>query len=125
MKISVDTLSQLAIGIIVVIALSGCGDNDQRGGSGNGDSSIVHNESDVLEHINGTSHDDGLYYTADVDGVTCEMAVILTSASAVDLYESSGDTVATNNDGTAGVKITDSEKDTCLEVLNEALADFK
>ena len=104
--------------LLALLVLSGCG-NDEP------DTSVVHDESDILEHINGSANSGGTSYSAPAGGQLCRIAVVMTDANMVDMYVSAGDVVATNPDKTAGLKITDSEAATCKDALTEALSDFE
>jgi len=53
----------------------------------------------------------------------CSVSVIMTSASAVDLYAGAGDTVVTNPAGDAGVKTSNDQA--CLAELERGLSTLK
>lgn len=54
----------------------------------------------------------------------CEAAVVMTTKATVDLYSDAGDTVVTNPDGTAGVKVVGAS-DSCLKELQAGLSSLK
>jgi len=57
-------------------------------------------------------------------GIVCPIFGIQTSEPEVDLYKAAGDPIATNPDGSAGVKVNTSrtgEVATCLDALTEAM----
>lgn len=51
----------------------------------------------------------------------CMVDVVMTSAQEIDTYASAGDTVVTNPDATAGVKVTASDDPGCLGELEQGL----
>ena len=85
---------------------------------------VAYDEADVVDHLGLTENPSGLSWTWSSASGSCEVAVVLTTANAVALYADAGDIVATNSDGTAGVKITGDRKSTCRDEMDEALADF-
>jgi hypothetical protein len=83
-------------------------------------SSRVWNESEVLKLAGIETKDNGLTYQL-VAHPGCTAAVVMTTANGVETYRSAGDTVATNPDGTAGVKVTAAETQTCQRRFTDAL----
>jgi hypothetical protein len=120
------TTGAALIGLLIV--MSGCG--SERGGTSGSTqapkpiSDRVWDESQVLRLAGIETNDDGISYrlTAHPE---CTAAVVMVSANSVETYRSAGDTVATNPDGTAGVKVTAAELQTCLQRFTEALSAVK
>jgi hypothetical protein len=108
-----------SVGVAAALALTACnGDGD--GALAAPDGTI--NERVLAKHLD--TRPDGYYDNIAVGGRRCDVAVLLTSASEVDLYADAGAVVATNPDRTVGVKIVDQAAETCHRLLTEALADF-
>jgi hypothetical protein len=64
-----------------------------------------------------TTRDQGISYQT---ASGCEIAVLLKTRAEVSLYRSAGDTVITNSDGTAGVKLIEAT-DACRSELRRRL----
>lgn len=111
-----------ALVVVVMIALSGCGSSDVKENSSPSTAptaAVQVDESQVVEYL-------GLknYRFKTDDGTTCEVSVVMTNANMVNMYAEAGDNVATNKDGTVGVKISSSEAVTCQVALAERLYNF-
>ena len=125
-------MRRLALTSVALVVLAGCGGGDAEPASEapvatdeqttEAEAPTVYDESQIGKHLGLLEDDQGLFYQT--DEVDCSIAVIMTSASMVDMYVEAGDAVATNPEGTAGVKIVTPETATCLTVLNAALADL-
>lgn len=76
----------------------------------------VWDESQVMELAGIKAKGSGYYLMAHP---SCEGAVVLTSASMVNTYSS--DTIATNPDRSAGIKVTSAERATCVRLFTEAM----
>lgn len=85
----------------------------------------VWDESAIVAHVGLQQDSEGIAWTYEADGLSCNVAIVLTSESQVAMYADAGDTVAANPQRTAGVKIVDSEAATCLAALSAALADLQ
>jgi hypothetical protein len=83
-----------------------------------------YDESYVIKYL-GLTGSPGNYEYSYEDGETCDVAVVMTSAAQVHMYDDAGDNVAADPTGTVGVKIVDPEGDTCNKVISEDLAKFK
>lgn len=106
-----------------VVLLAACGGSEANNDSASEDSAqraAVHDESDVRAHI---GLDESGFVTTP-EGVECEAAVVMTNGNQVSMYADAGDVVATNPDGTAGVKVIAAEQATCLDFFTEALSTF-
>ncbi|HUR86331.1 MAG TPA: hypothetical protein VMY78_13400 [Solirubrobacteraceae bacterium] len=75
-------------------------------------------EQQVIDAAGLSTTNNGISYATESG---CRVAVILTSASAVEVYAGAGDTVVTNPDGTAGVKTSGADRQ-CLAELERGLA---
>ncbi len=117
LRIAILTTALLTASVL----LGGCG-----GGNNGSDSDdpkpTIRNASPWTEQqviaAAGLTTDNGLSY----ESAACDqVAVILTSKNAVDTYAEAGDTVVTNPDGTAGVKVIGADA-ACLADLERGLA---
>ncbi len=83
---------------------------------------IRHFHEDIIAHL---GLDSNGYLKVPGSSITCEASVIMPNMTTVELYADAGDLVATNPNGTAGVKVSSNggERE-CLEFFTEALADF-
>ncbi|QFY77824.1 hypothetical protein DUD43_09085 [Alcaligenes faecalis] len=101
------------------MALAGCGNDDTEPVATAGK---VWNESEVVEAVGIKVRENGIgKYFVTAEGVECDAPTIMKTAQAVQMYKKSGDTVATNLAGTAGVKIVAHEQRACLEDANRLL----
>lgn len=105
----------LTLTVMAALAIAGCGSSD-----GDDPAPKSWNESDVIARAGLQAQDGGLTYRLKAHP-QCVAAVILTTANEVELYGEAGDTVATNPDRTAGVKVTSDETATCATLFTEAL----
>ena len=118
-----NALTRLAALTTAVLILAACG-----GSSG----SKVWNETEIVSALDlvkpaGDTNPASWDFTAP-SGLVCHLFGIQTSKQEVDLYRSAGDPVATNPDGTAGVKVNISqtgEVRACLDALTEAMKQLK
>lgn len=108
----------------VLIAVAGCGGGDSGGTStsgGSGSSAKVSRaaptEQQIIDGLKLTTDDNGLTYKSP-EG--CEVAQVMSGAGTVETYRSAGDTVATNRDGTAGVKLV-AQPASCVADLSRKL----
>ncbi|MDN4162935.1 hypothetical protein [Nocardioides abyssi] len=85
---------------------------------------VQYDESAIVKHIGAVESDFGSWFITTDNLVECEIAVILTTEVEVSTYADAGDNVATNPDGTAGVKIVAPEGATCNEELTKRLSTF-
>jgi hypothetical protein len=85
----------------------------------------VWDESVVVAHLRLVQDPGGIAWTYESDGLTCNVAAVLTTATQVAMYADAGDVVAANPDRSAGVKIVSAESAACLAALNAALADLQ
>ena len=83
---------------------------------------IRHFQEDISAHL---GLDSNGYVKVPGSSTTCEASVIMPNKTTVEVYADAGDLVATNPNGTAGVKVgsTGGERE-CLKFFTEALADF-
>lgn len=107
--------SLLALTAITVMLGTACGGGEETAPVGE---PVIYDASQIVEAI-GLDEDN---YVETPEGVRCEAAAILTSPEMVAMYADAGDTVATNPDGTAGVKNVSSETATCQTFFEEKLA---
>jgi hypothetical protein len=96
------------IAVLTGLGACGGGDDDNNSGATNQDSAAFDDQgpSDVSEQDVITALDlvpSGANYDT-ADG-RCEIAVILSGKSQIELYKDAGDPVAENGDGTVGVKV--------------------
>lgn len=114
----------------VVMVASGCSgtitiDFGSPSGSTERSETQVWNESEVVDAVGLRKNDRGSGWTFSADsGRFCDVAVVMTNKSQVDLYVNAGDVVATNPSGTAGVKIVDAESRSCLDTAEKRLRDL-
>jgi hypothetical protein len=82
----------------------------------------IWNKSDVIKALGleQTPRRTALHFMAERN-VQCDVSAVMTTASAVKMYESAGDTIAANPSKTAGVKIVAKERKTCLEAAQKLL----
>lgn len=105
----------------LILLLTACGGSDSKEPA-----DTVWNESEIVDHLGLVQNRGGMSWTYRTDdGTRCNIAIVLTSASQVRLYKGAGDTVATTPGETAGVKIVDRERKTCLESITDALEDLE
>lgn len=105
------------------LVLAGCSDSGGSSEAKEVEQGRIWDKSEVVEAV-GLSQDEGRmwwHFTTE-GGVRCDVAVIMTTSNAVELYASAGDAVATNADRTAGLKITAAETKTCLEAANKLMS---
>ena len=106
-------------GAIILVLSAGCIGEDED------PKPTTWNEREIVNHMDLTPSSSGLSWTFRTDnGTTCNVAVVMTNANQVALYKNAGDTVATNEDGTAGVKITGGESRTCSDAAENLLKDL-
>jgi hypothetical protein len=84
-----------ALLVLAAVCLAGCGTTSTASNT------EPWTEQQVTEAAGLTSDSDGLSWQTPTG---CSVAVIMKSQAEVDTYTSAGDSVATNPDGTAGVK---------------------
>jgi hypothetical protein len=109
-----------ALTLCAVIA--GCGGNadDSAQSEGGRDGGKDLTEQQVINGLGLTTSDNGLTYQAPGG---CEVAVVLNTPQEVALYSDAGDTVATNDGGTAGVKLV-AQRASCTSALSQQLNDL-
>lgn len=119
----------LLLSAITATLLAGCGGSESaepKSAAQDTNAPTIRNaprwdEQQVISAAGLVTDDGGInYHTNACD----QIAVVLTSKNAVDLYAGAGDTVVTNPDGTAGVKVISADK-TCLSELQRNLAQLK
>jgi hypothetical protein len=111
-----------ACAVLVATAVAGCGGGEKAATSppASAASPRVWDESQVLRLAGIEAVDDGLSYRLKAHP-DCTAAVVMTTAAGVRTHASAGDTVATNPDGSAGVKVVAAEAATCLRLFTVAL----
>lgn len=109
--------------MLVALLVAGCGKGDNAGSSDDSARPTIRNapqwtEQDIIKAADLTPNDGGLSYRSPA----CDqIAVILTSAAQVNTYAGAGNTVVTNPDGNAGVKVIGADA-ACLAELERGLA---
>ena len=88
-------------------------------------SSKVWDQSEIVQALDIKAQPNGANWFMTKNGTKCNVAVALTTSSAVNMYASAGDAVATNPDKSAGVKIVSPETKTCLEAAEKLLENLK
>jgi hypothetical protein len=106
----------LATPIIVALCLVGCSDGES-GTDGAILNPPAYTQQEIADAALLTSQDGGISY---VSPGGCQVAVILDSPEAVQLYVDAGDTVVTNPAGTVGLKIVGGPPG-CLEAMAQNL----
>lgn len=119
------TVSHLTLPAVLTLTLAACGTSQTGTATAPPSTAPTHahvwDESEVLQLAGIRADTDGLaYYLA--DHPSCTAAVVMVTAGQVATYADAGDTVATNHDRTAGVKVTASERRTCMRLFTAALA---
>jgi hypothetical protein len=105
------------------VAIAGCGGSDATSQPGPG--GTVRNvnpwtEQQVMTAAHLTPEDGGVSWTTSTG---CTVSVIMVSRNEVATYADAGDPVATNSDGTAGVKFDGTAK--CAKELESGMAGLK
>jgi len=115
-------MRKTACAVLLAAAVAGCGGGEKAATSppASAASPRVWDESQVLRLAGIEPVDDGLSYRLKAHP-DCTAAVIMVTAGQVQTYSGAGDTVATNPDGSAGVKVTAAEAATCLRLFTVAL----
>ncbi len=117
----------LAMTAVSLLALAGCGRDEEKSSTPTKESSPearAYSEAEIMEA--GGIVEDAESATAGewTNESGCGIAVILVNESMVKLYGDAGDTLATNPSGTAGVKVVDgadgTDRDACVEELEAA-----
>lgn len=105
-----------AVLMTLVVASSGCSNAEEK----------IWNESEVVDALNLSQGSMGVGFSfVSKDGVECNVAAVLTTKTAVELYRKAGDVVASNPSGAAGVKIVTKESRHCLESAEAALSSLE
>lgn len=115
MKKCILLLSVIATSVL----FAGCNDAKQGGA----ELSRVWDRSEIVETLGLSQSKSGAqwHFTTE-NGIKCNVAVVMTTSNAVELYASAGDTVAANTGRTAGLKIVSAETSACLDAGNKLMS---
>lgn len=117
-------MRKTACAVLLAAAVAGCGGGDKAATSTAAPRAAasvrVWDESQVLRLAGIEAVDNEISYRLRAHPA-CTAAVVMVTAGQVQTYAGAGDTVATNPDGSAGVKVTAAERATCLRLFTEAL----
>jgi hypothetical protein len=116
--------TRLAIAAVAAAALlaAGCGSSDSSSSSASGPRSWT--LADFLRLTGMKREADGLTYTLP-GHPKCPARLLLRSTAEVQTYKNAGDTVATNPDKSAGIRVEQEEPAACKGVFTQALAKVK
>ena len=112
-----------AVLLVLAVAVAGCGSGNDSGSSETSTAAPVvrsWDESQVLRLAGIEKAANRISYRLAAHP-SCTAAVVMVTAGQVQTYASAGDSVATNPDGTAGVKVTAAERATCMRLFTRAL----
>lgn len=105
----------------LTLALAGCGSSGSSTPQSSGRAWTI---GEFLRRSGLHKSTDGLSYRLP-QHPECTARILLRSSAEVDTYKNSGDVIATNPDGSAGIRVETGEPASCKTVFTQALGHLK